>query len=121
MKVEATTVDEYLAAAPAKRRAALETLRGLCLDELAGYHEGMDYGMPSYSRDGAAVEVAFASQRNHISLYIMRTSVIKANAHLLEGLSVGKGCIRYARPEQVDPEIVRPLLADSAADTGRIC
>ena len=120
MKSEATTVEDYLANVPEERRQAFETLRTLCLDELAGYEEGMQYGMPSYSRDGSAIEVAFASQKNYISLYVMRESVVKANARLLEGLSVGKGCIRFRRPEQVDPTVVRPLLAGSAADKGPI-
>jgi uncharacterized protein YdhG (YjbR/CyaY superfamily) len=121
MKSEATTVEGYSAEAPAERRPALQTLRRLCLDELGGYEEGMEYGMPSYSRSGGTVEVAFASQKNYISLYVMRTSVMKANARLLEGLSVGKGCIRYGRPEQMDPGVVRALLAGSAADTDPIC
>ncbi len=121
MKCDATTVEEYLADVPEERRPALEILRALCLDELAGYEEGMQYGMPSYSRDGSTIEVAFASQRNYISLYVLRESVIKANAHLLDGLSVGKGCIRFKRPDQIDPTVVRPLLSDSAADKGAIC
>lgn len=118
MKSKATTVEEYLAEAPEERRPALETLRELCRDELTGFDEEMNYGMPSYSRAGGAVEVAFASQKNYISLYVLRESVLKANLHLLDGLSVGKGCIRYRRPEQIDPEVVRKLLAGTAADTG---
>jgi hypothetical protein len=53
-------------------------------------------------------------------LYVLQ-SVIRANAHLLAGLSVGKGCIRFKRPDQIDPTVVRPLLSDSAADKGAIC
>ena len=118
---KAATVDEYLAEASEERRPALETLRRLCIEELAGYEESMEYGMPSYARNGAAVEVGFASQKGYISLYILRESVVKANAHLLDGLSVGKGCIRFRRPEQIEPSVVRKLLAGSAADTGPIC
>lgn len=120
MKSEATTVEEYVAGAPEERRLVLETLRGLCVDELTGYEEDVRYGMPSYSRDGT-VEVAFANQKNYVSLYVMRESVLRANAHLLGGLPVGKGCIRYRRPEQLDPTVVRALLSGSAADTGPIC
>jgi hypothetical protein len=79
MKSEATTVKGYLADVPEERRPALEDLRRMCLEELVGYEEDVRYGMPSYSRDGA-VEVAFASQRNYISLYVLRESVVKANA-----------------------------------------
>src|SRR5688500_10414467 len=119
VKSSVTTVDQYIAGAPEERRQALATLRELCLDELAGYEEGIDHGMPSYSREGT-VEVSFASQKNYISLYILRTSVMKANAHLLNGLSVGKSCIRYRRVDQIDPGVVRKLLADSSADTGPV-
>ena len=115
------TVDEYLAQVPEKQRPALEILRALCLDELAGYEEGMQYGMPSYARDGNAVEVAFASQKNYISLYVLRRRVVEANRHLLDGLSVGQSCIRFRQPEQIDPASIRPLLSGSAADTGPIC
>lgn len=38
-----------------------------------GYEESMVYGMP-YSRDGT-VEVAFASQKNDISLYVLKQEV----------------------------------------------
>jgi uncharacterized protein YdhG (YjbR/CyaY superfamily) len=121
VRSNAVTVDEYVAEAPEERRPALETLRRLCLEELVGYEENVAYGMPSYSRDGETVEVAFASQKNYISLYVMREGVLKANVDHLEGLAVGKGCIRYRRPEQIEPESVRRLLADSAADTDPIC
>lgn len=121
MKSQAATVEEYITEAPEERRAALKILRGLCLAELPGYYEGVNYGMPSYSRDGTNVEVALASQKNCISLYVLKESVLKANVHLLDGLSLGKGCIRYERPEQIDPKVVRALLAGSASDGDSIC
>jgi hypothetical protein len=40
-KSTAATVDEYIAQVPEERRAALRTLRSLCLYELAGYDEAM--------------------------------------------------------------------------------
>lgn len=67
MKSSAVDVSAYLQEIPVDRRACLTTLRNLCLDTLAGYEEDMDYGMPSYKRDGV-VEVNFASQKNQISL-----------------------------------------------------
>ncbi|MBK5109597.1 MAG: DUF1801 domain-containing protein [Anaerolineales bacterium] len=58
-----------------RKRAALTKIRELCQEHLAEFEESMQYGMPSYSRDGT-VEVAFASQKNNISLYILRTDVL---------------------------------------------
>jgi len=76
--------------------------------------------MPSYERDDA-VEIAFASQKAYISFYVLRQAALEANDSRLEGLSVGKGCIRFRRPEQIDEETIRSLLGATAADDGPIC
>lgn len=80
----------------------------------------MAYGMPSYSRNGE-VEVAFASQKQYLSLYILRTDVLEAHRSQLAGISVGKGCIRYRRPSQVEPSVVQSMLSQTAGTTGRVC
>jgi uncharacterized protein YdhG (YjbR/CyaY superfamily) len=113
-------VEAYIKAAPAERREALELLRRLCREELSGYDEAIRYGMPVYLRDGV-VEIGFASQKAYISFYVTRQAALRANIGRLEGLSVGKGCVRYRRPEQIDPEVVRALLVASVADTGPVC
>ncbi|WP_211216238.1 iron chaperone [Longispora albida] len=111
-------VDEYMAGVPAERRAVLEEVRTLCQRELTGFTEVIAYRMPSYLREGVA-EVAFASQRQYISLYFLRRDVL--DAHNLTGLDVGKGCIRYRRPEAIDLGLIRALLAATAASTGPVC
>jgi uncharacterized protein YdhG (YjbR/CyaY superfamily) len=114
------SIDEYIGEASLERRDALTLLRRLCREELSGFEEAMRYGMPSYLRDDT-VEVAFASQKAHISLYILRQAALDANAQRLRGLSVGKGCIRFRSPEQIDPTTVRALLRATASDSGQIC
>jgi uncharacterized protein YdhG (YjbR/CyaY superfamily) len=112
-----TDVSSYLQELPDDRRVSLTKLRQLCLDTLVGYEEGMDYGMPGYKKNGVG-EVGFASQKNYISLYILKEPVIAAYRAQLAGLSVGKGCIRYSKPEKIDFAVVEQLLIatrDSAA------
>jgi hypothetical protein len=75
--------------------------------------------MPSYLRDGE-VEIAFASQARYISLYVLRTAAMKANATGLADRSVGKGCVRF-QPDDIDQTLVRALLRATVADTGPIC
>jgi len=120
MQSTATTVDAYIAEAPAERREALELLRRLCREELPGYDEVMVYGMPAYMRDGEG-EIAFASQKAYISFYVLRRAALAASADRLDGLSVGKGCIRYRRPDRIDPDVIRELLRATVADAGPIC
>ncbi len=120
MRSEAPDVDRYLLEVPEQRREVLTAIRQACTELLAGFDETMSYGMPSYLRDGE-VEVAWASQRQYISLYVLRTDVMAEHRGQLADLDVGKGCIRYRRPEQVDLDVVRSMLAATAARRGAVC
>ncbi|MET8825324.1 DUF1801 domain-containing protein [Streptomyces sp. NPDC004610] len=119
----AETVDAYLDGldeARDDRRAALTRLRALCRAELTGFREVMAYGMPAYERDGVA-EIAFAAQRQYLSLYLMRPDVRDAFAERLAGQDMGKGCLRFRRPERIDYDLVRDLLRATAAAPGPVC
>ncbi|WP_328878079.1 iron chaperone [Streptomyces sp. NBC_00299] len=116
----AEDVDGYLAEVPMERRAALTRLRQLCRAELQGFSEVMAYGMPTYQRDGAA-EIAFASQRQYVSFYLMRSDVRDAFQERLAGQDMGKGCLRFRKPEKIAFDLVRDLLRATAADRGSIC
>jgi uncharacterized protein YdhG (YjbR/CyaY superfamily) len=116
----ATDVDAYLVEVPVERRAVLAAIRQLCLDLLPGYEEGMSYGMPSYAKDGV-VEFGFASQKNYISIYGVKSDALEAHRAEFVGASVGKGCIRYTKPENVDLEAVGRLLKATAASRGQVC
>jgi uncharacterized protein YdhG (YjbR/CyaY superfamily) len=113
-------VDAYLDAASPDRRPGLLHIRAICLETLDGFIETIRYGMPSYERDGD-VELGFADQKQYISFYVLRTDVMAAHRERLHGLSVGKGCIRYRRPEQIDLEVVRSIVATTARTSGRVC
>ena len=105
---------------PAERFEFLCPLRLASLELLDGFLESMDYGVPAYVRDGE-VEVAFANRKQYVSLFILRLDVVDAHRDRLTGLSIGKGCIRYRRPEQVDIDVVRSMLAATAESTGPVC
>lgn len=120
VRSEASDVDGYLAGVPAERRDALDRLRQVCRAELTGFDEVMAYGMPAYERDGAA-EIAFASQKQYISFYLMRTDVRDAFEERLAGQDMGKGCLRFRKPESIDFDLVRDLLKATADGPGKIC
>lgn len=116
----AVDVDGYLAEVPAERKAALTRLRALCREQLTGFTEVMAYGMPTYQRGGTA-EVAFASQKQYVSVYIMRTDVRDAFSRRLAGQDMGKGCLRFRRVEGIDFDLVRDLLKATAEAPGQVC
>jgi uncharacterized protein YdhG (YjbR/CyaY superfamily) len=122
MQSKARDVTTYINEAPADRRDALVRLRELYLAELDGFEETMDYGGPSYKRNGV-VEVGFASQKNFIGLYILRTDVMNAHRDLLKGrgVSIGKGAIRYSKPERINFKVVESMLRGTLESTGPVC
>ena len=120
MQSDAATVSEYLKEVPVDQLSAISQIRSLCQEHLSEFEESMQYGMPSYSRDGT-VEVAFASQKNNISLYILRTDVLDQYRDQFPASAIGKGCIRYRNPEKINFEMVEEMLEKTNASTGEVC
>ncbi len=122
MQSEAKDVDTYLKEVPEDRRQALTKIRELCLKELKGYNEAMMYGGPCYEKNKIP-EAGFASQKNFIGLYILKQDVMEKNKDLLKGkgISIGKGCIRYSKPDKINFEVVAKLLRDTFTSTDVIC
>lgn len=121
MQSSAKTVAAYIREAPASRQEALKRLRELCRTILVGFKESMDYGGPSYSRNGV-VEVGFASQQNYIGLYILRNDVLLSHRYLLNipGVRFGKGAIHYSKPDTIDFAVVEKMLRATAESTGEV-
>src|SRR5688572_25142737 len=112
----------YREESPAERQETLRRLRDLCRNTLTGFEETMDYGGPSYKRNGE-VEVGFASQKHFIGLYILRTDVMAAHRDQLKvkGVTFGKGAIRYSKPERIDFGVVESMLRATVKSEGPIC
>ena len=111
-KAVAADVPAYIEQAPVDRQDALRTLRTLCRKHLKGADERIEYGMPAYYLNGA-ICVAFASQKQYISLYAMKGDVVNEYREAL-GCDIGKGCIRFRHPDRIDFETVGKLLASTA-------
>jgi uncharacterized protein YdhG (YjbR/CyaY superfamily) len=110
----------YIVEAPLAYRAALKQLRTLCRETLTDYCEEIEYGMPVYKRNGV-MEVAFASQKHYISLYILKKEVVDAHRAALSGCRVGKGCIRFKHAERIDFEVVKSLLRGTFESDSKPC
>jgi uncharacterized protein YdhG (YjbR/CyaY superfamily) len=120
MQSKAKTVDEYLGEAPIDRKDALEEIRRLCRETHPGYEESMHYRMPSYST-GGVVELAFASQKQNIALYVMKEGVVNEFRDRFPNSAIGKGCIRFRNPAKIDWELMRQILEAAYASNEEPC
>ena len=116
MQSTAPDVDVYIAEAPEPRREALSRLRMLCREALAGAEERIPYGMPAY-RLGGTLLVAFASQKNHLSIYGCRGAIQRRAIDLI-GVDRGKGCVRYRGTDAIDFDPWGEIFRDVGAHFG---
>jgi hypothetical protein len=132
MQSKATTVDAYLAALPQDRRLALQAVREVFLKNVdENIEEGMQYGMigyyvphhiypPGYHCDPKQplCYAGLASQKNHMSLYMMGCYgesalldwFVKAWKKTGKKLDMGKACIRFKRLEDLPLEVIAETL-----------
>ena len=114
--VSSQQVEDYLAGLEPDRREALAQLREVVLEEAPEAVETMKYRMPTYEyQDG--VLCAFASQKQYMSLY-MDTDVVAQHRAELEGLSVGKSCIRFRKLDKLPLHTVRKMLRETLRNMG---
>jgi uncharacterized protein YdhG (YjbR/CyaY superfamily) len=108
VRYEAETVVDYLGALTPERRQALEALRALVYQVAPDAVETMRYGMPAYDVAGKVL-CQFASQKRYVSLYLDPKIVDKHRGEL-EGLSLGKGCVRFRKLDKLPLETIGRML-----------
>ena len=128
MQVFVKTPEEYINSLPVDRKAIIEKIRKIILDNLPiGYEEVINYGMlgyvvphqlyPSGYHCDPKLPLPFiglASQKNYISFYHMG---LYADAQLMEWfisefkqlgkkIDIGKSCVRFKKTEDIPLELI---------------
>ena len=137
MQSKATTVASYLKELPAERRAIVAAVRAVVRAHLdPDFEEGMGYGMiswhvphsvypPGYHCDPSKPLpfAALASQKNHLSLYLMSVYAERDEENWLrkeferagKKLDMGKCCVRFRRLEDLPLEVIGQAIARVSA------
>ena len=133
MQSKAATVKDYLAALPPDRRAAIEAVRKVILDNLDdGFEEGMQYGMIGYYVPHRVYPggyhcnpkeplpfASLGSQKNHMAVYLMCVYgheetgrwFKEAWAKTGKKLDMGKSCVRFKKIEDVALDVIGQAIA----------
>lgn len=129
---KAKTVDEYLKELPEDRRKAIAKVRAVVRKNLPkGYRETMNWGMITYelplerypdTYNGQPLCYAgIASQKNHISLYLMAPSGDPKQEKFLKDefkkagkkLDMGKSCIRFKNVDDIPLDAIAKVVAST--------
>jgi Domain of unknown function (DU1801) len=134
---KATSVEAYLAELPEDRRAALQAVRDVILENLDDeFEEGMQYGMIGYYVPHRVYPHGYhcdpkqplpfanlGSQKNHMALYMM---CLYSNANQLKRfesdwkktgkkLDMGKSCIRFKKIEDLALSVIGETIRQTTA------
>ena len=129
-----TTAEEYMAALPEDRAEQIGRLRELILQRLPdGYVEQIDFGMISYvipletypeTYNGhPLMYAALASQKRHMSLYLMNVYSDEETlkwftdgfAEAGKKLDMGKACVRFKKLDDLPLELIGDVIARTPA------
>jgi hypothetical protein len=132
---DADTVEDYLESLPEDRRRAIGALRETIASHLPeGYVEVMQYGMIGWvvplerypdTYNGQPLSLAaLASQKKHMSLYLMcvygdedaEKRFRQAWMGTGHKLDMGKSCVRFKRLEDVPLDVVAETIAGTSVD-----
>ncbi|HET7218164.1 MAG TPA: DUF1801 domain-containing protein [Vicinamibacterales bacterium] len=129
MASKPTTVKEYLASLPNDRRAAMEQVRKVIVDNLPkGYEEGTALGMLMYSVPLSVLPntyngqplcyAALASQKNYMSVHLMplygdkKTEAWFRSEFKARGkkLDMGKSCVRFKNVDDLPLDLIGDVI-----------
>ncbi len=117
-----TSVDDYLAALPDDRRAAVEELRRTIRAAAPEATELISYLMPAFKSHGQFL-VSYAAFKQHYSLFPASEAVIEACGDELTPYLSGRGTIRFPAsqpiPAALVTKIVKVRFAENAARGAR--
>jgi uncharacterized protein YdhG (YjbR/CyaY superfamily) len=114
----AKSVDEFLAAVPSDKRAALMKLRATIRAAAPKATEGISYGVPMFKLDGRPL-VSVGYGADHCSFYVQSPAVMTAHAAELKAYATGKGSIRFAADEPLPAALVTKLVKARIAEVGK--
>ena len=121
MTAKPRTIDEYLAALSAGKRAALEKLRKTIRAAAPKAEECISYQLAAFRQNGMLV--AFGATAHHCAFYLMSASTVEAHKDELKGYDTSKGTIRFQADKPLPVALVRKLvkarIAENAGRSGK--
>ena len=113
------TIDEYLAALSADKRAALEKLCKTIRAAAPKAEECISYQLAAFRHNGRPL-VALGAAANHCAFYPMSSATVEAHKDELKGYDTSKGTIRFQADRPLPAALVRKLVkARIAENVGR--
>ncbi|HEV8544930.1 MAG TPA: DUF1801 domain-containing protein [Candidatus Limnocylindrales bacterium] len=104
------SVDDYLAALPAERRAGVELLRRTVKAAAPDATETIAYDMPALRSHAGQFLVSYAAYKKHYSLFPASGDLVEALGAEVTPYLAGKGTIRFPADKPIPVAIVTKVM-----------
>ena len=111
----AKTIAEYLAGAPADKRAALKALRKTIKAAAPQAKESISYGIVGFKHNGRPV-VYIGYTKDHCALYGSTGAFVNAHAAALKDYDLSKGTIRFSPEKQLPVRLLTKMIRARVAE-----
>lgn len=105
-----SVLDDYLAQLPAERRADLERIRQLALQQVPDAEEVIGYGMPTLKYHGQSF-LGFDVHKNHVGLYPYGSATITALKTDLRQYKTSSGAIQIPLDKPIPEALLHKIIA----------
>ena len=112
-RIKATTVTEYIAAAPPEARRHLRALRALLRKVAPGATECIKWGVPVFEKK--RILFAFAAYRTHVN-FMPTPSALKPFRKELAGFRTGRVSIQLPYDQPLPAPLLRRIAAHRARE-----
>jgi uncharacterized protein YdhG (YjbR/CyaY superfamily) len=113
--IKPRTIDEYLAALPPDKRAALQKVRRAVHAAAPGAEECISYGMPAFRLNGKLI-AGFRAAADHCSYHPMSGETVATLAADLAKYETSRGTIRFPARDGLPATLVRKLVKARIAE-----
>ncbi len=103
------SVDDYMAALPDERRAAMEQLRRTIAAAAPDATEAIAYNMPAF-RLGGRLFMSYEAFKRHYSLFPWTDAMVDELGEALKPYAVGKGTLQFRADEPIPVDLVTRLV-----------
>ena len=103
------TVDEYIAALPEERRAAMTTLREAIRAAAPDADEVITYKMPGFKAHGSFL-VSYDAYKQHYSLFPWNDEMVEELGDAIQPYVKGRGTLQFPAAKPLPLDLIRQII-----------
>ena len=112
MRIEATSIDDYLTKIEPERAIELQAMREFIQKTVPDAEEKLFYGVPSFMINDQYF-LSIAAQKHYLGFYICDFSIVDSFKEHFPKSNLGKSCLRFKKFEQIPSDVLKEIILEA--------